>query len=393
MRRRILAAIMTLALLCTCLPVRAEDSYEARIFQFLTETMGLNKAAACGVLGNLHVETGGTFSPAAYNPNDSGGTQSFGICQWNNGGGAGDRYGMLYAWCRANDLDPEDLEGQLRFMQYELETMPYLGLDSLRKVPDTAAGAFEASQIWAIYFEGCSSAGYAQRGSYAVRTYWPKYSAQKPAEAQETVYRSSCGGDQSLCASAGFTDAPAYGNWAHSGIDYVLACGYFNGTSKTTFSPEGTMTRAMLVTVLWRGCGSPVGYENPFSDVSDGAYYAQAAAWGHTFGVVKGMGEGVFAPDETVTREQIAVFLFRLTQLGESDSGKRADLSMFPDQNEVSAFARKAMQWAVASELIAGVGSDGKAYLQPKAGATRAQVATIIMRFAKMLEEVNEGTA
>ena len=390
MRRRIIAAVLCAALFCAMAPgVSAQEDYETRIYEFLTETMKLNTAAACGILGNLHVETGGTFSPTSYNPNDSGGTKSYGICQWNNGAGSGNRYGKLYSWCRANGYDPESLEGQLRYMQYELESTPYFRLSDLRAVPNTKEGAKKAAQIWEVYYEGCSSAGYALRERYATDTYWPKYSVQTPV----IVHESACGGDQNKCASAKFTDAPPYGNWAHGGIDYVVSHGYFNGTSSTTFSPNAPMTRAMLVTVLWRGCGSPDGFDNPFTDVKDGAYYAQAAAWGHTFGIVKGMEECKFGPDVNVTREQLATFLFRLTQLGESDSGKRAQLSAFPDAAQVSAYATDAMQWAVGAGLIEGVGDGGKDYLRPKNSATRAQVAAIIMRFSAMLEKQSEGVA
>ena len=386
MKRRIIAAMLSMALLCSMTPVRAQTDYELTIYEFLTKTMQLNPAAACGILGNLHVETGGTFSPASYNPNDSGGTRSYGICQWNNGAGAGNRYGKLFSWCESNGCDPESLDGQLRYMQYELESTPYFRLSSLRAVPNSRDGAYEASQIWAIYFEGCSSASYAKRGNYATDTYCPKYKDYKPA----VVHPSACGGDGSKCPSAKYTDAPAYGHWAHGGIDYVLSNGLFKGTGKTRFSPDVTMTRAMLVTVLWRGCACPTGFENTFADVKEGSWYAEAAAWGQASGVVKGMGAGRFAPDETVTREQIATILHRLATLGGVDTSARAQLDAFPDQAKVSKFARECMQWAVAEELIGGVASEGKNYLQPRAGATRAQVAAIVMRFAKMLEDIND---
>ena len=142
MKRRILAVMLSMSILFTPgLKAAASESDEARIYAFLTGTLGLNPAAACGVLGNLHVETGGTFSPESYNPNDSGGTKSFGICQWNNGAGAGNRYGQLIGWCGANGLDANTLEGQLRFMQHELESTPYFRLSALKTVENTADGA------------------------------------------------------------------------------------------------------------------------------------------------------------------------------------------------------------------------------------------------------------
>ena len=380
MKRRILAVMLSMAILFATGPkAAASENDEARIYSFLTGTLGLNPAAACGILGNLYVETGGTFSPDSYNPNDSGGTRSFGICQWNSGAGAGNRYGQLVQWCEDRGLDVNGLDAQLRFMQYELESTPYFRLDSLKNVDNSAEGAYTASQIWAIYYEGCSSASYERRGDLAKNTYWPKYGAAKPK-----LWESACGGDRSKCPSARFGDVSPYGSWDHGGIDYVLSHGFFNGTGETTFSPNSVMTRAMLVTVLWRGCASPTGYENPFSDVSAGAWYAEAAAWGHASGIVKGLGEGRFGPDGLVTREQMATILYRLAGLAGYDTGKRTDLSGFPDRGQVSDWAAEAMSWAVAEGLITGSAVGNTTYLRPGCGSTRAQAATVLMRFSEL---------
>ncbi len=380
MKRRMISVVITLAMLFALEPrTLARENYEGQIYQFLTGTMGLNAAAACGVLGNLYVETGGTFSPTVYNPNDTGGTRSFGICQWNNGAGAGNRYGALLTWCNANGLDANTVEGQLRFMQYELESTPYFRLSSLKNVENSADGAYTASQIWAVYYEGCSSASYAKRGKLAKNTYWPKYGAQ-PAK----VWASACGGDRNRCPSARFTDVSPYGSWDHGGIDYVLSHGMFNGTGKDTFSPNSFMTRAMLVTVLWRGCASPTGYENSFSDIPTGAWYAEAAAWGQASGIVKGLGEGRFGPDGLVTREQMATILYRLAGLAGYGTGRRAALSGFPDQGQVSEWARDAMSWAIAEGLITGSAVGNQTFLRPGYGSTRAQAATVLMRFSEL---------
>ena len=379
MKRRIIATVLSVALFCSALPVLAQSDNETRIYEFITKTMKLNTAAACGILGNLHVETGGSFSPTTYNPSDSGGTQSYGICQWNSGSG---RYSKLKSWCASKGYDYKSLDAQLRFMQYELESDSYYRLSVLRSVPNTKEGALQARQCFEKYYEGCSSAGYARRENLAVNTYWPKYqNYQSP-----TVHPSACGGDTSRCPSAQYKDVPSYGNWAHGGIDYVLSQGLFKGTSKNRFSPNAPMTRAMLVTVLWRGCASPTGFENSFSDVPNGTWYTQAIAWGHSYGIVTGLEEGRFFPDMTVTREQIATILFRMAKKAGCDTSKRAQLTGFPDQGKVSKYAREAMQWAVAEKLIEGVYVSGKNYLKPASGATRAQVATIIMRFSKWLE-------
>ena len=382
MRRRFLAVILMMSMLFAMGPrASAAEDYEGQIYRFLTGTLGLNAAAACGILGNLHVETGGTFSPATYNPNDSGGTRSFGICQWNNGRAAGDRYGALTTWCAANGYDAYSLEAQLRFMQHELESTPYYRLAALKAVDNTAEGAYTATQIFAVYYEGCNAASHARRGELARDTYWPKYGAVKPK-----VWESACGGDKNKCPSARFTDVSPYGSWDHGGIDFVLSRGFFTGTSATTFSPNAAMTRAMLVTVLWRGCGCPEGFENPFSDVPAGAWYEQAAAWGHTFGIVKGLGDGRFGPDATVTREQMAAILFRLAGLAEYDTSKRVSLSGFPDQGQVSDWAVDALSWTIAEGILTGSAVDGQTYLRPGYGTTRAQAATVLMRFTQYIE-------
>ena len=162
-------------------------------------------------------------------------------------------------------------------------------------------------------------------------------------------------------------------------MDYAVAHGLFGGTSANTFEPETAMTRAMLVTVLWRYEGEPEGYENTFSDVNskDGSWYVDAVAWASAEGVVNGIGNGMFGPNGNITREQMATILFRYAEKKEIDTSKRGDLSSFPDANKISAYAKEAIQWAVAVGIING--SDGK--LLPQGNATRAQVSAILMRF------------
>lgn len=383
MIRRTIALVLCAALLFAFAPpAMAKVSYEEQIYAFLTGTMNLNAAAACGILGNLHVETGGTFSPNTYNPSDTGGTRSFGICQWNSGARAGDRYEKLVSWCKANGFDARSLEGQLRFMKYELESSSYYQLSSLRSVENTADGAYKASQLFAVCYEGCNSATHAARADLAVNTYWPKY-GPKPAP----IIPSACGGDQARCPSSAFTDAPGYGNWAHGGIDFVLSHGLFTGAGKTTFSPNMTMTRGMLVTVLWRGCACPTGYPNTFADVAPDAWHAEAVAWANAAGIVNGLEDGSFGPDLPVSREQIAAILFRFAALGGVNTAARATLSGFPDGAQVGSWARDALSWAVAEELITGAENGNRISLQPRSSAARAQVAAILMRFTQLIEK------
>ena len=144
------------------------------------------------------------------------------------------------------------------------------------------------------------------------------------------------------------------------------------------------MTRAMLVTVLWRYAGSPDTGTSTFSDVKANAYYAQAVAWASANNVVNGVGNNRFNRDGTITREQMATILYRYAQNNGYSTDITGNLSAFPDSNTVSSYAVDALSWAVGMELING--SNGK--LMPQSGATRAQVATILMRFIENCQPI-----
>ena len=186
-----------------------------------------------------------------------------------------------------------------------------------------------------------------------------------------------CDGGES-CPSGKFVDINAKA-WYHLSVDYAVKNGLFGGTSANTFEPETAMTRAMLVTVLWRYEGQPKGYENTFTDVNakSGNWYIDAVAWAASNGIVNGVGNNRFDPNGKITREQMAAILFRYAQKKGINTDKRGDLSAFPDGSKVESWAKEAMQWAVAEKIIGG--SDGK--LLPQGNATRAQVATILMRY------------
>ena len=145
------------------------------------------------------------------------------------------------------------------------------------------------------------------------------------------------------------------------------------------FCPDEAMSRAMLVTVLWRFSGSPTGYENRFSDVASGLWYTDAIAWAAEEGIVSGMGEGLFDPDGHLTREQLALILFRFSS---AETASSSDLfEGFADGAAVSPWAQEALSWAVAEGFIGGALEDELLYLNPQGRATRAQVATILMRY------------
>ena len=194
---------------------------------------------------------------------------------------------------------------------------------------------------------------------------------------------SDCDGGEG-CPSSAYKDAPAVGNWAHVGIDFVLKSGLFYGTSDTTFSPDGAMTRAMLVTVLYRLEGQPkVTAKNPFSDVADGRWYTDAVVWAAENKIVNGVGEGKFDPDGEITREQMAAILYRYSEFKGVTPTEGKFAAEYPDAGKVSKYALAAMRWANAEKLINGTQSGSTVYLDPQGSATRAQVAAILMRFVQ----------
>ena len=172
--------------------------------------------------------------------------------------------------------------------------------------------------------------------------------------------------------------------WYAVPVNYAAVNGLMGGTSDHIFEPESPMTRAMLVTVLWRYEGQPMEGTNSFNDVPGDQWYTDAVLWAAHNGIVNGTGNGKFEPDGNITREQMAAILYRYADGKGIDITARADLSGFPDAGQVSAsWALEPMQWAVAEKLIGG--SDG--YLLPQGNATRAQVATILMRFIQNIAE------
>ncbi len=190
------------------------------------------------------------------------------------------------------------------------------------------------------------------------------------------------------CPSAKFEDAPALDNWAHAGIDFVVKNGLFTGVSETEFAPEVSMTRAMLVTVLYAHAGKPAATsENPFTDVEEGRWYTAAVLWAAENGIVAGIGENRFAPAKAVTREQIAVMLCSYAKHCGQDVSASAALTQFADAEQVSTWAKDALSWAVAEELLSGKAANGTLLLAPQEDASRAQVATILMRFVQNAEK------
>ncbi len=178
-----------------------------------------------------------------------------------------------------------------------------------------------------------------------------------------------------------FLDVPK-GTWYCNSVEACATMGLFNGTAPARFSPDGTMTRAMLVTVLWRLDGKPTP-QTPanFTDVANNTWYSTAVAWASENGIVNGVGKGRFNPDGNVTREQIATILCRYADSKGVDTSATTELSSYPDYANVSGYALKALSWANEAGLINGIKSGSTVYLRPQANATRAQVATILIRY------------
>ena len=184
-----------------------------------------------------------------------------------------------------------------------------------------------------------------------------------------------------------FTDV-SENDWFFNDVKFVYQNGLMNGTSATTFSPEGTTSRGMIVTILWRMAGSPDmedkiwGY--PFADVDATAYYGTAVYWARLNGIAGGYDDATFGPNDPITREQMAAILYRYAQYKGYDVSAKADLNKFTDADEISNYALEALQWANAEGLINGKG-DG--VLDPKGQATRAEAAAILTRFCEQYAE------
>ena len=227
-----------------------------------------------------------------------------------------------------------------------------------------------------------------------VRTYTCTVCGQTRTEAiPATGVPETCNGGPA-CPGYAFRDMPAPSIWSHEGLDYCVYHGYIAGTSATTVTPDGECTRAMIVSILYRVQGEPAkvnGYElkklaAPFDDVERGCWYTDAIWWAKLTGVVSGMSPSTFAPDDPITRAQLAVILYNYTkQFAPESLTETGSLTGFPDAGSVPSWARTAMAWAVGNGLISGVGENGVSYLRPEGCATRAQVATILMNYDKAL--------
>ena len=222
-----------------------------------------------------------------------------------------------------------------------------------------------------------------------VRTYTCTVCGQTKNEIIPATGGSSvCPGGPS-CPSYGFSDVAGPNDWSHEGIDYCVRRSLMVGTGVGTFSPGMNCSRAQIVQILYNLSGDKTDYSRyylPFTDVAPGAWYYDAVAWAYTNNVVSGTSETTFAPNDVITREQMAVILYGYTaEFAPEFTGNAASLNTFPDAGSVANWAYAAMSWAVGNGLISGMGSGGVSYLAPQGSATRAQASAIIMRYCQLI--------
>ena len=180
-----------------------------------------------------------------------------------------------------------------------------------------------------------------------------------------------------------FTDVNTT-DWFYEAVQYAYEKGMMSGTSTTTFSPGGTTTRGMIVTILHRMEGTPTANGTAFTDVPADQWYSNAVSWASANRIVGGYGNGLFGPGDPITREQMAAILNRYSTYKGYDAGTVGSITGFSDASQVSSYAAEPMGWAIGNGLISGVGNNT---LAPKGNATRAQVATILKRFCENIAD------
>ena len=196
---------------------------------------------------------------------------------------------------------------------------------------------------------------------------------------KKAVAYDKCGKD-ATCVYAKFTDAETTA-WYHDGVHFCVENGYMNGVSETQFAPNGTLSRAMIVTMLWRMAGSPVvDYAMSFTDVADGQWYTEAIRWAQSTGVVNGYDAESFGTNDNITREQLASILMRYAALKGVDVAKKADLAKFDDAASISSWALESVEWANAAGILNG---RTETTIAPTGNATRAEAAAMVQRFCE----------
>ena len=262
---------------------------------------------------------------------------------------------------------------------YDLYTCSGCGATEKRNLTDAAGHKWDGGTVTTAPTETTPG----------VRTFTCTVCGQTRTEAIPATGASTCTGGPS-CPSYGLRDVAGPDYWAHKGIDYCVRNRLMNGVGAGTFSPSTACTRAQIVKILYNRSGNQADYSYyylPFTDVAPGAWYYNAVAWAYCNDVTSGTSATMFTPNAAITRQQLVTFLYRYTvKYAPEFTGNAAPISAFPDAGSVANWAYAAMSWAVGNGLIVGNAHDnGLDYLDPNGSATRAQTATIIMRYCQLI--------
>ena len=262
---------------------------------------------------------------------------------------------------------------------YDLYTCSGCGATERRNLTDAAGHKWDGGTVTTAPTETTPG----------VRTYTCTVCGQTRTEAIPATGASTCTGGPS-CPSYGLHDVAGPDYWAHKGIDYCVRNRLMSGVGAGTFSPDTACTRAQIVKILYNLSGNQTDYSYyylPFTDVAPGAWYYNAVAWAYCNDVTSGTSATMFTPNAAITRQQLVTFLYRYTvKYAPEFTGNAAPISAFPDAGSVASWAYAAMSWAVGNGLIQGNAHDnGLDYLDPNGSATRAQTATIIMRYCQLI--------
>ena len=262
---------------------------------------------------------------------------------------------------------------------YDLYTCSGCGATERRNLTDAAGHKWDGGTVTTAPTETTPG----------VRTYTCTVCGDIREETIPATGASTCTGGPS-CPSYGLHDVAGPDYWAHKGIDYCVRNRLMNGVGAGTFSPDTACTRAQIVKILYNLSGNQTDYSYyylPFTDVAPGAWYYNAVAWAYYNDVTSGTSATMFTPNAAITRQQLVTFLYRYTvKYAPEFTGNAAPISAFPDADSVANWAYAAMSWAVGNGLIQGNAHDnGLDYLDPNGSATRAQTATIIMRYCQLI--------
>ena len=262
---------------------------------------------------------------------------------------------------------------------YDLYTCSGCGATERRNLTDAAGHKWDGGTVTTAPTETTPG----------VRTFTCTVCGQTRTETIPATGASTCTGGPS-CPSYGLHDVAGPDYWAHKGIDYCVRNRLMSGVGAGAFSPDTACTRAQIVKILYNRSGNQTDYSYyylPFTDVAPGAWYYNAVAWAYYNDVTSGTSATMFTPNAAITRQQLVTFLYRYTvKYAPEFTGNAAPISTFPDAGSVANWAYAAMSWAVGNGLIKGNAHDnGPDYLDPNGSATRAQTATIIMRYCQLI--------